>query len=127
MKNPFHRKTVRRAISEFAQSLERDLMDSNSELRQLFARIARSEAKNFFALHLGTELEKFERELAARAERALAELGSAAPTLDQHAADAVALLRTCNGCVGPPSYPELNPDCPVHGDPAVLAQLKENL
>lgn len=96
MKNPFHRKTVSRAISEFAQSLERDLMDSNSELRQLFARVARSEAKNFFALHLGTELEKFERELAARAERVLAELGSAVPTLDQHVTSLPGL--TCVKC-----------------------------
>ena len=108
------------------ERLHSELSDRDSELRQLFARVARSEAKNFFALHYGTEVEKFERELAARAERALAELGSAAPSLDQHAADAVALLRTCNGCVGPPSYPELNPDCPAHGDPTVLAQLKEN-
>jgi hypothetical protein len=73
------------------ERLDSELRDSESELRQLFARVARSEAKNFFALHYGTEVEKFERELAARAERVLAELGSAAPSLEQYAADAVAL------------------------------------
>lgn len=63
------------------ERLHSELADGESELRKLFARVARSESRDFFALHIGTELEKFERELQQRAERVLANLGSAAPAL----------------------------------------------
>jgi hypothetical protein len=108
------------------ERLRSELQDRDSVIRQLFARVARGEAKNFFALHVGTELEKFERELQQRRERALAELGSAAPG------------TTCVDCSVPQPAPCLcdphdmspqgqHPECTYHGDPVVLAQLKENL
>lgn len=79
MQNPFRRNSVRRALTDFVHSLEQDLLDPNSEVRGLFARVARSEAKNFFGLHFDTEIEKFDRVLADRLAQALANLGSAAP------------------------------------------------
>ena len=86
MKNPFRR---RKAEERLTGWLALALADERTEIRQLFARVARSEAKNFFALQTGNNIEIFERELAARSARALASLGSAA--LDQHAADAIEL------------------------------------
>ncbi len=120
VKNLFRRVTADKLGSERAyvsmrERLHSELSDSESEVRQLFARVARSEAKNFFALHLGTELEKFERELSARAERALTNLGSAAPTLDS---------CLCGPAASSPDG--AHPECPQHGDPYVLKQLKEN-
>lgn len=89
MKNPFRR--VEKRLGEVGRFLDDQLTTPNSELRTVLAQVVRSEAKNFFALRVGLEIEQFERELAARAARTLTELGSAAPSLDQHAADAVAL------------------------------------
>lgn len=79
MKNPFRRQTKRELLYDVVQeALSLTLHDKESVPRQLLAIMARSETKNFFALHLGTELEKFERELEQRSARALATLGSAA-------------------------------------------------
>lgn len=58
--------------------LDAQLQDPDSGIRQMFARVARSEAKNYFATVTGNHIEAFERELAARAQRALDNLGSAA-------------------------------------------------
>lgn len=100
MKNPFKSPPSFDAVyNAIERRLTTMLVDRDSELRQLFARIARGEAKNFFALHLGTELEKFERELEQRSARALASLGSASPTLDQHVSTLPGL--TCVKCTLP--------------------------
>lgn len=62
--------------------LDAQLKDPNSELRQLLARLIRSEAKNVFSLMTGNELEIFDRLLAVRVSQALSSLGSAAPVAD---------------------------------------------
>ena len=104
MKSPFRRRKAEDRLTDwFALALA----DERTEIRQLLARVARSEAKSFFALQVGNNLEMFERELAERSARVLAQLGSAASSLDQHAEEAMRICRAPN-CTDCPPLQKVN-------------------
>ena len=80
MRNPFRQKLPADADAHYdvvSEALSLILSDKDSIPRQLLAILIRSEAKNFFALQVGNNVEMFERELEQRSARALASLGSA--------------------------------------------------
>lgn len=159
MRNPFRRRSVERVLEEAFRWIMIDLRSPDSELRNAIVRVARSETKNMFGQHLDTEVEKFDRILADRVARALADMGSAAGTFSEHVIDVPGLtcvkcklsiqehtspagkivcpdshasqaIASGKPCICPPyAYQDFNatPDCPMHGDPKVLAQLEQEV